>query len=206
MEELAALTHFLAGQLPTAGVGAVRRILDGDELLLRPSERAGLESAVLTVRRASGAGRDVARRLCERMGVRGAEIPRSVDRVPLWPDRIVGSITHDDAWAAAVVADARRLGGIGIDIEPPRGQPEDVARLIGSPDELEAFSGVAFGETVLFSLKEAIFKSVYPHDRQFLDFHDVLVDAVSSTAATRYGRTVHWRALSEPRILTIAWW
>jgi hypothetical protein len=130
MAELTALTQFLTSQLPAGSVGAVRPIRDGDELLLRSSEGVGLERAVLAVRRASGAGRDLARQLCGQMGVRAGEIPRALDRVPVWPGGIVGSITHDGSWAAAVVADAARLGGVGIDIESRRRQSEEVSRRV----------------------------------------------------------------------------
>lgn len=206
MAVFALLTQFLDDQLPPGSVGGVRQIGEGDEWRLKPSELVGLDRAVLAVRRASGAGRHLARELCGRMGVSDPEIPRSPDRTPLWPEGIVGSIAHDSSWAAAVIADATRLGGVGIDIEVPRPLSAEVVRLIGSSEETAAFSGITFGHTVLFSVKEAVFKAVYPRDRVFLEFRDVVVDRTSGTATTRYGRTVQWRANAEPRVLTVAWW
>jgi 4'-phosphopantetheinyl transferase EntD len=199
------MQEFLADQLPAGIVGTVRAIRDGDERFLQPSELQGLERAVLSVRRASGAGRDIARELCTRMGVAAVDIPRS-GRAPVWPPGIVGSIAHDRAYAGAVVASAPPYAGVGIDIEPAEGLSDDVVALLGSPAEIADFCQMPCGAKVLFSLKEAVFKAVHPQDQVFLEFRDVTLDRQLRTATTQYGRVVHWRALVEPRVLTVAWW
>jgi 4'-phosphopantetheinyl transferase EntD len=196
---------FLGAQLPVGCIGAVEPIREGDEQLLQPAELAGLERAVVAVRRASGAGRHLARRLCGLMQIPVTEIPRSAGRAPVWPAGIVGSISHDAGFAAAVVSRASELAGVGIDIEPCGQLAEGVARLVASPQELAAFERLPGGVKLLFSIKEAVFKTVHPRDQQFLEFHDVTVDLRAATATTRYGRVVQWRALGEPHILAIAW-
>ncbi|MQA30644.1 MAG: 4'-phosphopantetheinyl transferase superfamily protein [Luteitalea sp.] len=206
MTNIETMAQFLTKQLPAGSLGGVRPIRAGDELLLRPTELEGLERAVVSVRRASGAGRNLARELCGRMGAAVAEIPRSSGRGPVWPAGIVGSIGHDRLFAAAVVASTQAFGGVGIDVESPAGLSDQVVELIGSAEEIADFRQMPCGDKVLFSLKEAVFKAVHPRDRVFLEFHDVTVDRRSRTATTRYGRAVQWRALVEPRILTVAWW
>src|SRR3990172_7554234 len=94
MNELGILTRFLADELPDGSIGAVRPILEGDECLLTSTELAGMAASVVCVRRASGAARALARELCGRLGSPAAEIPRSLDRSPLWPPAIVRSINH----------------------------------------------------------------------------------------------------------------
>lgn len=200
------LSRFLREQLPAGCAGEVHAIEAGDEHLLRAGEGRGMERAVASVRRASGRGREVARRLCTKIGSPVDEIPRSPARYPMWPGGILGSIAHDSAFAAAVVAPAGQLSGIGIDIEPCEALAPGIAGIVAHPAELAAFSDLPCGEKVLFSIKEAVFKAVYPHDRVFLDFEDATVDRISRMARTRYGRMVSWRAIAAPRVLAVAWW
>jgi 4'-phosphopantetheinyl transferase EntD len=190
------LQRFLDENLPTGSAAAVRLIRADDERLLTPLEARGLERAVSRVRRASGAGRDLARTLCGQFGVPVADIPRSSRHDPVWPTGLLGSITHDNEFAAVVVCRSATLQGIGIDL----------SQILGTPEELADFSDLLFGEKVLFSIKEAVFKAVFPRDGIFLEFHNVTVSRASRTASTHYGRVVHWRVLNFPRVLAIAWW
>jgi len=204
-EDVHSLNRFLHNELPPGCIGEVRPIKLGDEGLLTAVEADGLERAVLSVRRASGAGRDIARTLCGKLGAPVAEIPRSPRRYPIWPVGITGSITHDSEFAAAVVAPADRFGGVGIDIEPAVPLAPDIRDLVGLPEEWANFSNSGFYDKALFSIKEAVFKAVYPRDGIFLDFHDVTVALGPRTAILSYGGTVHWRILNSPRVLAIAW-
>jgi 4'-phosphopantetheinyl transferase EntD len=204
-EDVLSLNRFLQNELPAGCIGEVRPIKPGDEQLLAAVEAEGLERAVLSVRRASGAGRDIARTLCGKLGVPVAGIPRSPKRYPIWPAGVTGSITHDGEFAAAVIAPTDRFGGVGIDIEPAIPLAPEIRNLVGQPDEWAGFSNFALCDKALFSIKEAVFKAVYPRDEIFLDFHDVAVAFAPRTATLSYGGTVHWRILSSPRILAIAW-
>lgn len=183
----------------------MRPIQPGDERFLTESEARGLDRAVAEVRRASGAGRDLARTLCRQLGVPVTEIPRTAERYPLWPSGVVGSITHDREFAAAVVAPSELLRGIGIDIEPSEPLQPGICDIVSPPEEMAAFSDIRFGDKALFSIKEAVFKAVYPRDGRFLDFHDVAVTRHARTATTNYRRVVHWRFTTLPRVLAIAW-
>jgi 4'-phosphopantetheinyl transferase EntD len=200
------LASFLKEQLPEGCIGDVRAILLGDERLLRPIELRGLEAATLSVRRASGAGRDLARRLCHQLEYPVDAIPRSPHRSPMWPSGIVGSISHDAEFVAAAVGHSNAVQGLGIDVEPLQRLPDGVTEMIGSKRELEELSGLEFCDKVLFCIKEAVFKAVYPRDGIFLDFNEVTVSAKPKLAKTTYGRTVNWRVATTPRVLAIAWW
>jgi 4'-phosphopantetheinyl transferase EntD len=204
--EAEALNRFLEEHLPPGCLGAVRSILPGDEQCLTSLEGRALEQAVLSVRRASGAGRDLARSLCARIGVPVADIPRSPQRYPLWPTAVTGSIAHDSGFTAAVVAPAQLLAGIGIDIEPAESLSPGIGEMVASAGELASFSSTPFGDKALFSIKEAVFKAVFPHDRIFLDFRDVVVMRESQTATTVNGRVVSWRVVTAPRVVAVAWW
>ena len=59
---------------------------------------------------------------------------------------------------------------------------------------------------MLFSVKEAIYKAVYPLDRMFLDHHDVEVSLSTGTgsAVVRNGRTVSFRYCIAAHIVVLA--
>jgi 4'-phosphopantetheinyl transferase EntD len=200
------LNAFLETELPSRCVGAVREILPGDEQFLTAVEARAIDHAVLPVKRSSGAGRFLARQLCARIGFPVLEIPRSSLRYPVWPSGLVGSISHDREFSAAVVGLSASVTGIGIDIESQEQVCPEVASLVASNDELQSFSDIEFGAKAVFSIKEAVFKAVYPNDRIFLEFEDVLIDRRHAIAQTIYDTVVHWRMLTAPRVLAVAWY
>jgi 4'-phosphopantetheinyl transferase EntD len=185
-------------------VVAHRRIADGDELALLPEEAIGFEGSVLKVRRASGAARSVARDLLQRLGQQRQAILRSVSRMPIWPDGIVGSLAHDSEFAVAALAMRRDFAGVGIDVEPAEMLEPELLGLIATAGERERLHDDPCGGRLLFSVKEAVYKAVNPLDGVFLDHHDVDVDLAAGTAVIRNGRTVRFRCCVVPRIVTLA--
>lgn len=177
-----------------------------DDAFLTPEEAATLRNSALVVRRASGAARRVARQLTARLGIKIGDIIRDSGGAPRWPEGIVGSLSHDGVIAGAIVAKSGDLGGLGIDVEPPEYLEDGIARLVANYEERKQFDGDPFAEKALFSIKEAVFKAVHPCDHIFLDFLDVRVDRKTQTAETFYGRVVNWRVLTEPHVVSIAWW
>jgi 4'-phosphopantetheinyl transferase EntD len=198
---------FLAEQLPLEAIAAVKAIEVGDEAFLTARELATMGSPLMAVQRASGAARCLARQLFDRLGIDARDLPRSGTGAPLWPVRVIGSLAHDAAFAAAVVARSGKLKGVGIDIEPSERLEAEVAELVATDaGEREQFGCDSFGDKALFCIKEAVFKAVNPHDEIFLEFDEVVVDRSSQTARTCYGRQVRWRVLTSPRVIAIAWW
>jgi len=64
----------------------------------------------------------LAGRLCAREALRRVTGQASVpavgeDRAPQWPRGVVGSITHGDNWAAALVAPDHQWRALGLDVE-----------------------------------------------------------------------------------------
>jgi 4'-phosphopantetheinyl transferase EntD len=192
--------------LPIPANWGVRRIEAGDEQCLSAAESAGRERAVLSVRRASGAARLLARQLCAQLGVSVAEIPRSGTGLPAWPEGIAGSLAHDSDYAAAIIARREFVGGVGIDIEPIETLSAELIARIATPPEQRQLSAGGLSAKGLFCIKEAVYKAANPHDRIFLDFREVLVDLAAGSAITAYGRRLHWRLAQAPRVLAIAWW
>jgi len=91
------------------------------------------------------------------------------DRSPCWPSGVVGSITHGAGWAAAVTARAEHWRGLGLDVEkllPPARADRLVAEIL-TPRELAGYAELsdpqrALRVTLTFSIKESLFKALYP--------------------------------------------
>jgi len=126
-------------------------------------------------------GRACARAALVELGVPPAAIPAGVSGAPIWPEGCVGSISHTDEVAAAVVARSPPVRGVGLDIEG--GDPLDNAtmvRLVCRPEELVPGCDFAHPASLrrgklLFVVKEAVYKLYRPLTGCFLDFHDLRV-------------------------------
>jgi 4'-phosphopantetheinyl transferase EntD len=106
------------------------------------------------------------------------------DRTPIWPDGVVGSITHTGEFAAAAVSWAADIAALGIDSEQiiDNATARDIAEIC-MVDEMSLFSGVhgpSIPEfcTFVFSAKESVFKCLFPITRKFLEFSDVRITSL----------------------------
>jgi 4'-phosphopantetheinyl transferase EntD len=146
-------------------------VLSADELRL-------VERAVPKRRLEFAAGRQLARRLLAEAGQGIDVLPSDADRVPRWPQAVVGSITHCRSLCAVAVAPRALSAGIGLDVEPAEPMNLELLpqilreterdRLRDWPAAWRDFAGI-----LTFSAKEALYKSIYPAHRVFLEFHDV---------------------------------
>lgn len=96
---------------------------------------------------------------------------------PIWPEGVVGSITHSNGIAIAAVAPIEQTHGIGIDVQ---GIKENVSfgitQKVCSKLEFEWVNANKEEKMkrlfMIFSAKESIFKALYPIEKIFLDFCD----------------------------------
>lgn len=114
------------------------------------------------------AGRLCARAALGRLGLPGCDLPIGQDRAPGWPAGLCGAITHGDGWAAAIAAPTDHYRGLGLDVESLLA-PDRALRLAGeilTATELERLpedpEQAALVVTLTFSLKESLFKALYP--------------------------------------------
>src|ERR1700704_562096 len=127
------------------------------------------------------AGRWCAKQALQGLGAGSTYVAMAEDRTPIWPDGVVGSITHTGDFAAAAVAWAADIAGGGIDSEQivDPAAARDIADIC-MVDEATLFKpahGRSFCEfcTFVFSAKEAVFKCLFPLTRIFLEFSDVRI-------------------------------
>ena len=122
-------------------------------------------------------GRTCARRALARLGHAPADIPAGTSREPLWPPGIVGSISHAGEAAAAVVARASDFLALGLDLEIASALDPELVSSICRVEEVDRIlteaRDVGYRAKMVFSMKEATYKALWPSLRLFLDFHDI---------------------------------
>lgn len=149
---------------------------------LFPEEEALIARSVPKRRNDFATARACARRAMGRLGLEPVAVLHGKRGMPLWPDGIVGSLTHCDGYRAAALAREADVLSLGVDAEPHAPLPEGVGELVVRPSERERFAGPPAGKAgaagaihwdrLLFSAKESVFKTWYPLTLTELDFDE----------------------------------
>jgi 4'-phosphopantetheinyl transferase EntD len=167
------------GDLLGAEVWTMSSAVTDDESGLHPAERALVAGAVDKRRREFAAGRRCAHALLAQLGQPDAPLLRNDDRTPRWPDGLVGSISHCRELCIVAVARGSTHAAIGIDVEPDAALEMPIWKKICTPGEIENLLGAATPvergrvARLVFSAKEATYKSVYPLLGKVFGFQDV---------------------------------
>ena len=122
------------------------------------------------------AGRYAARQVLAKLGVVKQQVGVGARRCPVWPEHIVGSITHTGDVAICAVASDNAVSGLGIDLETVI--DEKLAKTIKDSiicREEEALLRrvpISFDKafSLVFSAKESLFKALYPNVGRYFDF------------------------------------
>jgi len=125
-------------------------------------------------------GRALARRVLSYLGYSHHSLLPGPRGEPLWPDQIVGSITHAQGRAVVAVAKQASIHSIGIDLEYlGRLKPTVWSKVLTlkeydwvmqqTADKRDAYA------SVFFAIKEAFYKYQYPLTRKQLGFLDVTI-------------------------------
>lgn len=150
------------------------------EALLHPEEASFVSSAVEKRRQEFAGGRICARRALEELDIFDFPLVVGKNRFPIWPEGTRGSITHTRGYCASLVANSRHYDGIGIDVEQRGRLDRRLEGRICTEEEQSWLASLPASEridmaTVLFSAKEAFYKSQYCVTRKGLGFHDAVV-------------------------------
>ena len=124
-------------------------------------------------------GRLALHRAIRSMGRKAGAVLAGPRGEPILPDGVAASISHKRTLAVALAARAGH-GSLGVDLEdqgPPR---MIVAPKVLTPEELRAVNDLPderrwMGVLLRFSIKEAIYKAVYPYVRRYVDFSEAHV-------------------------------
>lgn len=118
-------------------------------------------------------------------------VARGAHGEPLWPHNCVGSVTHTDLAAHAIVEQTIGSGIVGIGID---------SEAVVDNDGFEAIVGQCFcsrerdlisqqdapkvAATIFFSVKEAFYKAVFETVRRFVDFNEVEIESICWATGT----------------------
>lgn len=163
--------------LPAPVVTAARND-DDPHAVLAPAEEQAVARAVASRRAEFATARACARDALARLGAPAAAVPVGERRAPVWPDGVVGAITHCAGFRGAAVAWRDDVRTVGLDAEPHVALPDGVLEAVSDAGERELL--VSLGrdapdvrwDKILFSAKESVYKAWFPLTRRWLGFED----------------------------------
>ncbi|QFT60478.1 4'-phosphopantetheinyl transferase Npt [Sulfitobacter sp. THAF37] len=159
---------------------------------LYPVEEQALTGAIPARRREFAAGRAAARLALLDAGHPAQAIPVQDNRAPVWPRKIVGSITHSRQLCLAVVSGEAQA--LGVDAEIVQAMDEDMVSTICSEREISQESVLSRDRLALtiFCAKEAAYKAQFPLTGALFGFEvlDVSVYPDAGCFDARFTRTV----------------
>ncbi len=133
---------------------------------LYPSELAIISGAIEKRALEFSTGRYCAHQALRALVVDNFPVLRGKLREPVWPENIVGSISHCRDIAGAAIASTSQVRSIGLDIENRKQINPDIARHVCTEKEnnwLQTLVTSQRNDAILqiFSIKEAVFKCIY---------------------------------------------
>jgi 4'-phosphopantetheinyl transferase EntD len=155
---------------------------------LLPEEAAALGAVSGKRRHDFSLGRQCAREALRLIGVEAGPILRGPSREPIWPDGVIGSITHCEGYCAAVVCRRTEFAGVGIDAEVRRPIAPETMKLIAGDAErsrLRRLDPAEPWDVLLFSAKESVFKTWFPIAGTWLGFEDAQIEFMPDTGRFR---------------------
>lgn len=200
----------------------IRMVSIFPEKALHPKEEVFVANAVANRRSEFSAGRYCARELMSQIGLHSLPILVGSKGEPLWGDLVVGSITHDNSIAIAVVSSDPQVDKLGIDLIELNHQLSTgatqlivgsleldcVARIIERYDCFQTEDITVNPLLLAFSAKESAIKAISPLLDYYIDFREMTIGSQGRVIKVNYSKEnimldVHWYKYKE-MIFTIA--
>ncbi|OOZ43005.1 hypothetical protein BOW37_12460 [Solemya velum gill symbiont] len=125
-------------------------------------------------------------KLClKHFSVADYDVDIGAHREPIWPLDIIGTISHCDNQAVALVAKRTSYRFVGIDIERfiNKRNAEYIGFNIHDKYELSLLLDQGFSNsiitTLIFSAKESLFKAIFSYIKKYIDFECARVTEVN---------------------------
>jgi len=183
MRKIEILQETLQILLPEQAVCAAVYIGDAKPSQFK-EEQISVKNAVLNRKSEFYAGRIAARNALKKLGVLPITIPVGPGRMPIWPEGIIGSITHTRIYAMAATAYTASLKGIGIDLEKNARITADLLEHLNSSCRKDVSlkcrqalnsKGIC-AQTLEFSIMEASFKAYFSITQHYIEWEEVSCD------------------------------
>ncbi len=133
------------------------------------------------------AGRYMAQLCIETLSKMYCNVPIGLHREPLWPECLIGAISHTDRQAIALVAKQPTYRFVGLDIETniEKAVAQQICRDVYDAHEFAIVSKQGLSHevatTVIFSAKESLFKALFPYVGRFFGFECARVIELNET-------------------------
>jgi len=127
------------------------------------------------------AGRYCAQHSLQQLGITGHDISIGCNRSPVWPEKIIGSISHNSNTAICIMAYKTNISDLGVDIESiiPLQTASEIKHSVINIEEEKILSSqkLTFEQsfTLAFSCKESLFKALYPSVKKYFDFNSARI-------------------------------
>lgn len=132
------------------------------------------------------ASRWLAREVMRGLGIPDFLLQNHSDRSPLWPVGIQASLSHTDGAVALAVTRQPRCVGVDIEMVMSLRTAEETAAVLMSDEEKARLRALplpfSLAATLLFSLKESLYKALWPQLHQPMDFHQASLQEVDLAA------------------------
>lgn len=118
------------------------------------------------------------------------DIPIGKFREPIWPEEVIGAISHIDSIAISIVKYKEPGAIVGLDVENIMSESlcDEIEPMLTSSRENQLLEWIPLRRevrlSVLFSAKESLFKAIFPEVRQYMNFLDSEVTYFSSKQQT----------------------
>lgn len=158
-----------------------------------PEESRAMARATPARQAEFAAGRAAARHALRVIGMVPYAIPMGTDRAPVWPNGVVGSITHHEGRCISVVARRSSLSGLGLDLAALDPLAKDLWPTILTDNDRNWLSDqqkplqTGYAQ-MIFSAKEATYKALYPQSRRIVGFD--AMDIAPDLARNRFTATL----------------
>jgi len=114
----------------------------------------------------------------EQLGIKPTEILSDTGKQPLWPEGVIGSISHSSQLTGAIIRKSKDIVSVGPDIETIGGVELTMWDILFLESEQQFLNNLNEEDrkvypTLLFSMKKSFYKFQFPLTKQFLEFCDV---------------------------------
>ncbi|MGP8308775.1 4'-phosphopantetheinyl transferase family protein [Vibrio sp. YIC-376] len=153
-----------------------------------PLEEKHIQKAVKQRQREFRAGRHAARAAIKKQMPDNIFVDRTpilvgASREPVFPDQISGSISHTNTLCLAACALKNEVPSIGIDIENNQNLDSHLLPAVYTHTEQARLKDSdSIPNILIFSIKESVFKCLFPFVKVYFDFLDVEITLHPETA------------------------
>ncbi len=146
-----------------------------------------VQNMVLKRKKEFIAGRSLVRRAFSKLDYPNCAIPVGTKREPIWPTDISGSITHDGDYCCVAVVKKNKLSLVGIDLASQSPLDDNLKELICTKRDfiniqsMNRFVLQIDPYKLVFSIKESVYKCLFPIVKEYFDFRDVTIEIKPDT-------------------------